>query len=80
MKFKVQARMSSDRSTLSQSAPERSLSVPATMDRGLPASEFPPVLVMSHPSMEALAESLVKTVNEQNRVSDNGKVVTGVQV
>ena len=55
-------------------APKRSLSSPSTMDRGLPASEFPPVLVMSHPSMEALAGSLVKTVNYQNQVLDNGKV------
>ena len=55
--------------------PERTLSCPSTMDRGLPASEFPPVLVMSHPSMEALARSLVKTVNDQNQVLDNGKVV-----
>ena len=56
-------------------APKRSLSSPSTMDRGLPASEFPPVLVMSHPSMKALAGSLVKTVNDQNQVVNNGKVV-----
>lgn len=61
-------KMSSDGS---QSGPERSLSVPLTMDRGLPPSEFPPVLVMYHPRMEALARSLVKTVNDHNM---DGKV------
>ena len=56
--------------------PERSVSVPAaTMDCGSPASEFPPVLVMFHPSMKPLAETLVETVNGQNKVLDNGKVL-----
>ena len=52
----------------------RSLSVPASMDRGLPVSKFTPVLVMYHPSMESLAKSLVKRVNEMNQVSEDGEV------
>lgn len=67
--------MSSGGSQSAPGAPERSLSFSSTMDRGLPASEFPPVLVMYHPSMEALARSLVKTVNDQNQVLDNEKVL-----
>ena len=67
--------MSSDGLESAPGAPERSLSFPSIMDRGLSASKFPPVLVMSHPSMKALAGSLVKTVNDHNQVLDNGKVV-----
>ena len=58
----------------SQPAARRSVSVPATMDRGMPASKFPPVLVMYHPSMEALAKSLVERVNEENQLSEDGNV------
>ena len=68
-KYKVQ--------TMSAEAPppaRRSLSVPATMDRGLPASKFPPVLVMYHPSMVTLAKSLVERVNEENQLTDDGNV------
>ena len=63
----------------SHSSVARSLSVPATMDRGLPASKFPPVLVMYHPSMEALAKSLVERVNETNQVTEDGEV-TGISL
>ena len=59
----------------SQPPAKRSLSAPATtMDRGLPASKFPPVMVMYHPSMETLARSLVERVNEENQLSDDGNV------
>ena len=52
----------------------RSQSVPATMDRGLPPSKFPPILVMCHPSMKDLAKSLVQRVNEENLLSEDGSV------
>lgn len=52
----------------------RSMSAPVNLDRGLPASRFPPVLVMYHPTMETLAKNLVKRVNETNQVTENGEV------
>lgn len=64
--------MSSNSST--HPPPERSLSAPVAMDRGMPASEFPPVLVMYHPSMKELAQNLVKRVNDVNKPFEDGKV------
>ena len=71
----VRGAMSSDATNYSShTSVSRSLSVPASMDRGLPVSKFPPVLVMYHPSMEALAKSLVKSVNEKNQLFEDGEV------